>query len=113
MSIQRHEETTCNQKAGYTCGYAGSCERWLSQIERVALQVGKLLIAVRDLQASIKRFRAAYGLPAPVEQTDAGFGAQLASFSGTPVVLVHAARQVGAAQHKNREASAPMQKRGR
>lgn len=49
--------------------------------------VSRVVIAVRDLPAAVKRYRDAYGLPAPAEQTDAKFGARLASFSGTPVVL--------------------------
>ncbi len=49
--------------------------------------VARVVIAVRDLQASIQRYRDAYGLPAPVEQDDSNFGARLASFAGTPVVL--------------------------
>jgi hypothetical protein len=49
--------------------------------------VARVVVAVRDLKASVKRYREAYGLPAPVEQDDAGFGARLASFAGTPVVL--------------------------
>ena len=49
--------------------------------------VGRVVIAVRDLKAAIKRYRDAYGLPAPVDQEDAKFGAKLASFAGTPVVL--------------------------
>jgi hypothetical protein len=48
-----------------------------------------VVIAVRDLKASIARYRQAYGLPAPQElsQDDAVFGARLAAFAGTPVVL--------------------------
>jgi hypothetical protein len=49
--------------------------------------VARVVIAVRDLPASIKRYRDAYALPAPVEQDDKEFGARLASFAGTPVVL--------------------------
>jgi hypothetical protein len=49
--------------------------------------VAKVVIAVRDLQASIDRYRKAYGLPPPIKQVDATFGAHLASFGGTPVVL--------------------------
>ena len=49
--------------------------------------VSRVVIAVRDLQASVKRYRAAYDLPDPVRQDDAKFGARLASFPGTPVVL--------------------------
>jgi hypothetical protein len=46
-----------------------------------------VVIAVRDLKASVARYRQAFSLPAPAEQDDAGFGARLASFAGTPVVL--------------------------
>jgi hypothetical protein len=47
----------------------------------------RVVIAVRDLKASIARYRQAYALPAPVEQEDAAFGGRLASFVGTPVIL--------------------------
>jgi len=47
----------------------------------------RVVIAVRDLTASIKRFRDAYDLPEPVQQGDSRFGARLASFLGTPVIL--------------------------
>jgi Glyoxalase-like domain len=47
----------------------------------------KVVIAVRDLQASIDRYRQAYGVPPPIKQVDASFGAHLASFGGTSVVL--------------------------
>jgi hypothetical protein len=46
-----------------------------------------VIIAVRDLKASVARYRQAFGLPAPAEQGDFGFGARLAAFAGTPVVL--------------------------
>ena len=49
--------------------------------------MAQVVIAVRDLKASIQRYREAYGLPMPVQQEDAKFGAHLASFLGTPVVL--------------------------
>jgi len=49
--------------------------------------VSRVVIAVRDLTASVKRYREAYALPAPVQQDDPQFGARLASFAGTPVVL--------------------------
>jgi catechol 2,3-dioxygenase-like lactoylglutathione lyase family enzyme len=49
--------------------------------------VAQVVIAVRDLKAAIKRYREAYDLPEPVQQEDAKFGARLASFLGTPVVL--------------------------
>lgn len=49
--------------------------------------VAKVVIAVRGLEQAIRRFRQAYGLPAPLQQADPGFQAQLAIFNGTPVVL--------------------------
>jgi len=49
--------------------------------------VAKVVIAVRDLERAIRRFRQAYGLPAPLQQADRSFEAQLAHFEGTPVVL--------------------------
>jgi hypothetical protein len=48
--------------------------------------VRRVVIAVRDLQAAVARFRQAYGLPAPVEREDPSFG-RLASFADTPVNL--------------------------
>jgi hypothetical protein len=49
--------------------------------------VTRVVIAVRDLSASIDRYRKAYDLPAPTELMDATLSARLAIFSGTPVVL--------------------------
>jgi len=49
--------------------------------------IKRVVIAVRDLKASVARYRRAYAWPAPAEQEDASFGARLASFAGTPVVL--------------------------
>jgi hypothetical protein len=49
--------------------------------------VARVVIAVRDLEESVARYRKAYGLPAPAEQVDEAFGARLAAFNGTPVVL--------------------------
>ena len=49
--------------------------------------IQRVVIAVRDLKASIARYRQAYALPAPVEQEDASFGARVAVFTGTPMVL--------------------------
>lgn len=49
--------------------------------------VSRVVVATKDLKASIGRFRAAYQWPAPVEQEDAAFGARVAVFAGTPVVL--------------------------
>ena len=47
----------------------------------------KVVLAVNDLDASIAKFQRAYGLPAPQRQDDPSFGAKLAWFPGTPVVL--------------------------
>lgn len=47
----------------------------------------KVVLAVKDLDASTKSFQRAYALPTPDRQDDAAFGAKLAWFRGTPVVL--------------------------
>ena len=49
--------------------------------------VVKVVIAVRDLGIASAQYRQAYGLPMPELQDDAAFGAKLALFPGTPVVL--------------------------
>jgi len=49
--------------------------------------VSRVVIAVRNLDAAVKRYRQAYDLPEPLKQVDKGFGAQLALMGGTPVVL--------------------------
>jgi hypothetical protein len=49
--------------------------------------VVKVVIGVRDLDDAIAHYRRAYGLAEPERQDDAAFGAKLASFPGTPVVL--------------------------
>jgi hypothetical protein len=49
--------------------------------------VARVVIAAHDLRASAVRFQKAYGWAAPVEQLDRSFGARLAIFRGTPVVL--------------------------
>jgi len=49
--------------------------------------VSKVVIAVKDLDASIVQFRRAYGFLPPERQEDKEFGAKLAWFQGTPVVL--------------------------
>lgn len=46
-----------------------------------------VVIAVRDLKASVARYKQAFGFPAATEQQDLSFGARLAWFAGTPVVL--------------------------
>jgi hypothetical protein len=52
-----------------------------------ALGVAKVVVAVRDLDAAIALYRRAFQLPEPKRQRDAAFGADLAWFEGTPVVL--------------------------
>jgi len=49
--------------------------------------VAKVVIGVADLEAAIARYRSAYGLAEPERHEDAEFGAKLAWFRGTPVVL--------------------------
>ncbi|MBZ5617123.1 MAG: VOC family protein [Acidobacteriia bacterium] len=49
--------------------------------------IAKVVIAVRDLDEGIKRYRQAYGLPEPIRQVDKTFGAYLALIGGLPVVL--------------------------
>ncbi len=49
--------------------------------------ITRVVIAVRDLDDAVRRYRQAYGLPAPIKQVDKGFGAHLALLSGLPVVL--------------------------
>jgi hypothetical protein len=49
--------------------------------------VKRVIIAVRDLSESIKRYRQAYALAAPSKQDDASLNAHLATFAGTPVIL--------------------------
>jgi hypothetical protein len=46
-----------------------------------------VIIAVRNLDSSEQLFRRAYGWPAPTIEEHREFGARLAYFSGTPVVL--------------------------
>jgi Glyoxalase-like domain len=47
----------------------------------------KVVIAVNDLDASIRQFQRVYALQAPQRQDEPDFGAKLAWFRGTPVVL--------------------------
>jgi hypothetical protein len=49
--------------------------------------VARVVIAVRNLNDSVKRYRQAYALPEPLKQVDPDFGAQLALMGGTPVLL--------------------------
>jgi len=49
--------------------------------------IGTVVIAVRDLDRAIRRFHQAYGVPPPIKQVDAAFGAQLALLGNIPVIL--------------------------
>lgn len=49
--------------------------------------IDRVIIAVRDLEGAIAQFQRAYGLPAPEHQDASDFGAKLAWFQNTPVVL--------------------------
>ena len=49
--------------------------------------VGLVVIGVHDLEGSIAQYRKAFHLPPPERQQDPTFGADLAWFEGTPVVL--------------------------
>ncbi len=49
--------------------------------------VAKVFLAVKDLDAASAQFERAYSLPAPERRDDSAFGAKLAWFKGTPVVL--------------------------
>ncbi|HTM50917.1 MAG TPA: VOC family protein [Bryobacteraceae bacterium] len=49
--------------------------------------VTKVVIAVRDLEEAVKKYREAYGYPAPLKQVDKDFDAHLAMLGGGPVVL--------------------------
>ena len=52
--------------------------------------VALVVVAVRDLDGAVERWRAVFGLAAPERSTDDWFGARLAWFPGTPVVLAAA-----------------------
>ena len=49
--------------------------------------ISKVVIAVKDMGSSIQLYQRAYNLPAPATQDDSDFGAKLAWFKGTPVIL--------------------------
>lgn len=49
--------------------------------------VVKVVIAVRDIGAAVAQYQHAYGLSVPQLEKDEAFGARLAWFPGTPVVL--------------------------
>ena len=50
--------------------------------------VGKVVIAVKNLDEAIARYHQAYGAPPPLKQVDKDFQAHLALLSGSPVILV-------------------------
>jgi hypothetical protein len=54
---------------------------------RRATGVAKVVVGVRNLEAAIALYQRAFQLAAPRRQRDAEFGADLAWFAGTPVVL--------------------------
>lgn len=49
--------------------------------------IRNIVIAVRNLDAAVKLYRLAFGLPEPLKQVDRDFGAQLAAFGTAPVIL--------------------------
>jgi hypothetical protein len=49
--------------------------------------IGKVVIGVHDLEDAIAQYRKAFQLPAPLRGKDTKFGADLAWFEGTPIVL--------------------------
>jgi catechol 2,3-dioxygenase-like lactoylglutathione lyase family enzyme len=49
--------------------------------------IARVVLAVRNLDAAVARYRQAYGLAGAVKQTDQAFGAQLAVPGDAPIVL--------------------------
>ena len=49
--------------------------------------IARIVIAVRDLDDAVKRYRQAFALPAAIKQVDRDFGAHLAIVGNAPVVL--------------------------
>jgi hypothetical protein len=49
--------------------------------------VARVVVAVRNLDSAIARYRAVFRLPAAVRQTDRDFGAELAALGDFPIVL--------------------------
>lgn len=49
--------------------------------------VARVVVAVRNLDEAIARYRKAFGLPAAIRQSDKEFGAELAVLGSAPVVL--------------------------
>jgi catechol 2,3-dioxygenase-like lactoylglutathione lyase family enzyme len=50
-------------------------------------RVSRVVVAVRNLDDAVARYRQAFGLPGAVKQVDEGFGAHLAMVGDAPVVL--------------------------
>ena len=48
----------------------------------------RVVIAVRDLGESAKRYQEAFGSPPPLKQVDTSFGAHLALIGGLPVGMM-------------------------
>jgi Glyoxalase-like domain len=49
--------------------------------------IAKVVVGVHDLEGAIAQYRKAFQLAVPLRQKDAKFGADLAWFEGTPIVL--------------------------
>jgi catechol 2,3-dioxygenase-like lactoylglutathione lyase family enzyme len=65
--------------------------------------VARVVVGVRDLDAAIARYRRTFQLSAPTRQRDAEFGAELAWFEGTPVVLARGLANDSWLAHRVRE----------
>jgi len=57
--------------------------------------VAAVVLGVKDMDAAIALFRKAYGWPAPAREEHPEFGAKLAHFRGTPVILAGALQTDG------------------
>jgi hypothetical protein len=55
--------------------------------------IARVIVGVRDVQTAIDQYRKAFHLSAPKWQRDAIFGADLAWFEGTPIVLAQGIHQ--------------------
>jgi hypothetical protein len=49
--------------------------------------VARVVIAVKNLDEAIQRYRAAFSVPPPIKQVDKDFGAHLALLGNVPVIL--------------------------
>jgi hypothetical protein len=57
--------------------------------------VAAVVLGVKDMDAAVSLFRKAYGWPVPAREDHPEFGARLAYFPGTPVILAGAAEADG------------------